>query len=52
MTELDMGSWYEPPDEVFTCCEGPGDEVCECQDEDDGYDGPYDTWQDWLLDNE
>ena len=43
-----MGSWYEPPDEVF-CCE---DEVCVCEDDDDEPDGPYDTWQEWELDNE
>ena len=55
MTELDMGSWYEPPDEVPYCDECAGDDEYDCpvcQDECDDYDGPHDTWQEWELDNE
>ena len=52
MTELDMGSWYEPLDPAWCCADCEEDEVCVCEDDDDDYDGPYDTWQEWELDNE
>ena len=52
MTEPNMGSWYEPPDPVWCCAAAEENEVCVCEDDDDDYDGPYDTWQEWELDNE
>ena len=49
--ELDMGSWYEPPDPKWCCAAAEENEVCVCEDDDEP-DGPYDTWQEWELDSE